>query len=101
MTYVDLGATATDSVGKSLMPDLVSSNVDTSKAGTYQVVWSAHDGALNYATTTRDVIVTDPTAVAPVATTTETMATDSSVTTDNGTTTATTTTTTTTTSVTP
>jgi hypothetical protein len=58
-TYIDLGAAAVDGSGASLMPDMVSNNVDTSKAGEYQVVWSAHDSAMNYATTTRTVVVTN------------------------------------------
>jgi len=58
-SYVDPGAIATDSTGTSLMPDMQSNNVDTSKVGMYEVVWEAHDGALNYASTTRTVIVSE------------------------------------------
>ncbi len=59
-TYIDLGATALDSKGQSLMPDLASSTVDTSREGTYEVVWVAHDSMMNFATSTRTVVVFNP-----------------------------------------
>jgi hypothetical protein len=69
-SYVDLGATGVDKDGNSLMADLISNNVDTSKVGEYEVVWSVHDGALNYATSSRTVIIFDPYAPVETATTT-------------------------------
>ncbi|OHA15608.1 MAG: hypothetical protein A3B08_03440 [Candidatus Taylorbacteria bacterium RIFCSPLOWO2_01_FULL_43_44] len=56
-SYNDVGATATDDSGADILPDLYSNNVDTTTAGTYEVVWTAHDGAMNFSTSTRTVIV--------------------------------------------
>ncbi|MEO5367413.1 MAG: DUF5011 domain-containing protein, partial [Magnetococcus sp. WYHC-3] len=69
-SYVDVGATAVDSLGNPLMPDITENTVDTSRVGEYIVVWEAHDSALNYASTTRNVIVFDPNAPDDNATTT-------------------------------
>ncbi|MFA5838579.1 MAG: immunoglobulin-like domain-containing protein [Candidatus Paceibacterota bacterium] len=59
-TFVDPGATAVDSKGQSLMPDIIENTVDTSMTGEYKVVWSVNDSESNYASTTRRVIVIDP-----------------------------------------
>jgi hypothetical protein len=70
-SYVDVGATATDDSGISIMPDIIENTVDTSKVGEYKVVYTAHDGSMNFATSTRVVKVFDPFAKnEPVASTT-------------------------------
>ena len=60
-TYIDVGATATDDSGQTIMPDLVENDVNTSLVGTYHVTYTAHDAAMNIATSTRTVIVGNPT----------------------------------------
>ncbi|TSD02972.1 MAG: Uncharacterized protein Athens071416_363 [Parcubacteria group bacterium Athens0714_16] len=60
-SYIDPGATATDNVTPGIIPD---------------VVWSAHDSALNYATTTRKVMVVDSIAPVPTPVSTSTPATE-------------------------
>jgi hypothetical protein len=72
-TYMDVGAIAADDSLMSIMPDVVENTVDTSVVGEYRVVYSAHDGAMNFATSTRVVKVFDPYApiipVGPASTT--------------------------------
>ncbi len=74
-SYVDVGATATDNSGMSIMPDIIENTVDTSVVGEYRVVYSAHDALMNISTSTRIVKVFDPYApivpVEPPVTTTE------------------------------
>jgi hypothetical protein len=56
--YVDAGATATDNkVGDITARIVVENNVDTPKAGTYQVTYRVADAAGNVATATRTVMV--------------------------------------------
>jgi hypothetical protein len=74
-SYVDPGATATDNLITGIMPDMVLNNVNTGLVGQYQVVWTAHDAAMNTASVTRTVIVYDPnaaTSTSPTATSTPT-----------------------------
>lgn len=67
-SYVDVGATAVDDSGMSLMPDIIENNVDTSMVGEYRVVYSAHDSSMNVATSTRVVNIFDPYApIEPIA----------------------------------
>ncbi|KKP77130.1 MAG: Rab family protein [Candidatus Campbellbacteria bacterium GW2011_GWD1_35_49] len=81
--YSDLGATAVNGVGDSLIVDVFGEeDVDTSIAGEYTVTYTAFDGTLT-STSTRTVLVEEPTAVTtepattidpvvePTATTTE------------------------------
>ena len=81
--YSDLGATAVDSHGNSLIVDAFGlDTIDTAVAGEYTVTYTAYDGT-NTSTTTRTVLVEDSTAVTtepatttdpviePIATTTE------------------------------
>ncbi len=60
--FVDPGAIAKASDGTSLMPDIATSTVNTAIAGSYEVVWVVHDSAMNWATSTRTVIVSAPAA---------------------------------------
>ena len=57
-TYTDLGATAIDSVGETVEVT-VSGEVDTSKAGTYTLTYTAVDSDGNTTTTTRTINVLD------------------------------------------
>ncbi len=68
--FVDPGATAAASDGTSLMPDIATSTVNTGIAGSYEVVWVVHDGAMNWATSTRTVIVSAAAASGTTGTTT-------------------------------
>jgi len=80
--FVDPGATALDSAGNSLIPDIFENTVNTDTEGEYHVIWRVHDGQMNWATSTRTVIVKNPfagiststssqTDAIPVATSTE------------------------------
>ena len=65
--YIDLGATAVDNQGNSLIVDIIDADtVDTTTAGEYTVTYTAFDGTLT-STSTRTVLVEDPT---PLETTT-------------------------------
>jgi hypothetical protein len=68
--FADMGATATDNVDEDVEVILVSSDVNTSVAASYAVVYSATDAAGNIATITRTVIVGDGGVVPPAATST-------------------------------
>ncbi len=54
--YTDAGATATDDTD-SVVNVVVSGSVDTNVAGTYMIIYTATDTALNVATATRSVVV--------------------------------------------
>jgi peptidoglycan hydrolase-like protein with peptidoglycan-binding domain len=57
-TFVDPGATATDTEDGNLTSSIVATNnVNTAVPGTYTVVYSAHDASDNYAYATRTVTV--------------------------------------------
>lgn len=59
-TYTDAGATAIDNVDGNITSKIkVSSNVNTSKVGTYYVTYTVSDNAGNTATNTRKVEVVD------------------------------------------
>jgi len=64
--YVDPGATAEDPEEGSVTPTMKSNDVNTSKVGTYSVVWSAKDSKGHEGTATRVVNVVDK--IAPVVT---------------------------------
>jgi len=70
-SFVDPGATAVDGNGNALMPDIATSTVDTAVAGNYEVVWVAHDSAMNWASSTRTVIVNAPALSFSVASSSE------------------------------
>ncbi|HAP74407.1 TPA: hypothetical protein DCP88_03760, partial [Candidatus Campbellbacteria bacterium] len=74
--YIDLGATAVDYQGNSLIVDTIDADtVDTTTAGEYTVTYTTFDGTLT-STSTRTVLVEDSTAVTTEpATTTEPTAT--------------------------
>lgn len=57
-TYSDLGATASDAIGGA-RPVVTTSNVDTSRIGTYLVTYVASDLSQNTSTSTRTVNVAD------------------------------------------
>ena len=69
-SFIDPGALATDANGAPLMPDIFENTVDTSASGEYHVIWVVHDGAMNFATSTRIVKVVDPFTPLVEATTT-------------------------------
>ncbi|MES2087839.1 MAG: immunoglobulin-like domain-containing protein [Patescibacteria group bacterium] len=73
-SYIDLGATVTDNVSQNITADLFENTVDTTTAGTYYVIYTAHDAAMNIATSTRSVVVSNP-VVTPTATSTDPVAT--------------------------
>ncbi|MEK7652481.1 MAG: immunoglobulin-like domain-containing protein, partial [Patescibacteria group bacterium] len=81
--FVDPGANVSDDITQGIIPDIIENTVDTSILGEYRVVWSAHDAALNYATTTRTVIVVDPYATSTTSTTTSATTTTSTTTPTN------------------
>jgi plastocyanin len=60
-SYEDAGATATDTVD-GLVEVVTTGSVDTSAAATYALTYTATDGVGNVATTTRTVIVKEPSA---------------------------------------
>ena len=60
-SYEDAGATATDTVD-GLVEVVTTGSVDTSAAATYALTYTATDGVGNVATTTRTVIVNEPSA---------------------------------------
>ena len=60
-TYTEQGATATDNVDGNLTSSIViSGSVNTATAGTYTVTYSVSDAANNSASTTRTIIVSEP-----------------------------------------
>jgi hypothetical protein len=62
--YADLGATAIDNIDGDITAGIVTTGlpINTAATGTYPVVYTSTDSALNIASTTRTVIVTDQTA---------------------------------------
>lgn len=64
--YTELGATATDSSVDGSISVTATGTVSTSTIGTYTIIYSATDSALNTATTSRSVIVRD--TIPPVIT---------------------------------
>ena len=67
LVYTDLGATAFDNVDATTTVNIIFNDVNTAATGTYTVVYSSTDAALNTATTSRTVnVILD--AVAPAVT---------------------------------
>ncbi len=60
--YTDAGATAQDDRDGVLTPTITSNNVNPAVPGSYQVVWSATDAAMNTGSATRTVNVIDTTS---------------------------------------
>jgi hypothetical protein len=61
-SYSDLGATATDNIDGDITSQIATTNnVNTGTAGSYAVTYVVHDVAMNYATSTRTVNVSNPT----------------------------------------
>lgn len=69
-TYIDLGAIVTDNVDHNLGVQVIGEQIDTTVSGEHTVTYSATDQALNTATTTRTVIVSDPNEAGDISTTT-------------------------------
>lgn len=67
-TYTDAGATATDDKDGTVAVTVKSNNVDTTKVGTYQVVYEAKDSTNLTTTATRTVKVVAPDTEKPVIT---------------------------------
>ena len=80
-TYLELGATATDNVDKTVIAT-TSDKVDTTKAGVYTLIYTAEDSAGNKGTATRKVTVLKPTQV--VATSGMTVTTPTEIVVPNG-----------------
>ncbi|MBI5138251.1 MAG: DUF5011 domain-containing protein [Candidatus Vogelbacteria bacterium] len=66
-TYSDMGVTVSDNTDSNLGYETSGDTVDTTKAGTYIVIYTAEDNSHNVSTTTRTVIVSEPETSAPPA----------------------------------
>ena len=61
-TYLDHGATVVDNVDQNLGLQISGDQIDTTISGTYTITYTATDQAGNTATSTRQVIVSEPTS---------------------------------------